>query len=243
MFKFFVVIVFLVFLCETAVNKQPGLVIKPLTNEPIKSKPDTCLECINWAIESLDIILNEILDGGIIANCGKACSGLKNPYLNTFCTLLCDALGLDEFIHILNKSDLNPLYYCQLVHMCIVEDCTEPECVKIYVHQVRPEIAPEGSRFEIETAFTIVNTAGAGMLRYEIYQNPKDPISQDYLIEHWAPRGNFTQFLAIDTKEQALKIGTWTARITFCEGMCGSKHPHTRLFDTAVANFTVTKKK
>jgi len=138
---------------------------------------------------------------------------------------------------------LDPIYYCQLLdHLCAIDDCTAPECTVIYAHEVRPLVAPYGTKFNVETYFGIVNTAGAGMLRYVYYQNPKDSQQVDLLVERYAPKGNYTQFFPLSSSELGLTPGVWTVEIYFCEGECYSKHPHSRLLDKATAKFTITKK-
>jgi len=242
--KIFIILgICLLLTCEVTPFQVEKIIRK--TNVPAKPNPiDTCRECIEFAIETLDTLLNTLLNEGLIGSCSKLCSNITNPYFNAGCNLLCDAVGLDLFIRALNKSDLDPIYYCQMLDLCAVDDCTAPVCTKIFIHEVRPETGPIGTKFLIETYFGIINTAGAGMLRYQFYQkNPKDSLYFDFLIERYAPKGNYSEIIELDSGEQGLQLGEWTAEIYFCEGECGSKHPHSRILDSAKAIFTVTKKK
>jgi hypothetical protein len=83
---------------------------------------DLCPNCINEAIGVINILLNAILDEGILANCGDLCGVVTNrtgsKALGDVCLLVCDGLGLDEFIKEIIKLDLDPIYYCEIAKMC-----------------------------------------------------------------------------------------------------------------------------
>jgi len=83
---------------------------------------DLCPLCINEAVELINVVLNIILDGGIIGSCGDLCNLVYNKTgskaLGDLCDVGCDAVGLDEFIKIIIRADIDPIYYCQLVDLC-----------------------------------------------------------------------------------------------------------------------------
>jgi hypothetical protein len=83
---------------------------------------DLCPACINEVVDLVNVIANLILDEGIIASCGKLCGAVANKTgsqaLGDICDVLCDGLGIDEFVKALIKADIDPIYYCQLVDMC-----------------------------------------------------------------------------------------------------------------------------
>jgi hypothetical protein len=83
---------------------------------------DLCPLCINEAVELINVVLNIILDGGIIGSCGELCHLVYNKtgskVLADICDVGCEAVGIDEFIKIIIKADIDPIYYCQLVDMC-----------------------------------------------------------------------------------------------------------------------------
>jgi hypothetical protein len=70
----------------------------------------------------IDILVNLILDGGIFGSCGDLCGALGNRNNSTkerdACLLVCDAVGLDEFIQLLIKTDLDPIWYCEIAKLC-----------------------------------------------------------------------------------------------------------------------------
>jgi hypothetical protein len=83
---------------------------------------DLCPYCINEAIGTINVLLNAILDGGILATCGDLCGIVTNKTgskaLGDMCEVVCDGLGLDEFIKELIKLDLDPIWYCETAKMC-----------------------------------------------------------------------------------------------------------------------------
>jgi hypothetical protein len=83
---------------------------------------DLCPECINEAVSAINVLVNLIFDEGVIGSCGDLCGALANKTgskdLGTVCTLVCDAVGIDEFIKLLLKSDVDPILYCQIAKLC-----------------------------------------------------------------------------------------------------------------------------
>ncbi len=74
---------------------------------------DLCPECMNEAVSAINVLASLIFDEGIIGSCGDLCGALANKTgskdLSTVCTLVCNALGIDEFIKLLIKSDVDPI--------------------------------------------------------------------------------------------------------------------------------------
>lgn len=85
-------------------------------------KLDLCPACMNEALELIDVILNIILDEGVMGSCGELCSAVYNKTsskaLADLCLAGCDAVGIDEFLKLVVAADIDPVYYCELVHLC-----------------------------------------------------------------------------------------------------------------------------
>jgi len=83
---------------------------------------DLCPSCINEAVELINVVANLILDEGIEKTCNGLCSAVANKtgskVLGDLCDVACLGLGIDEYIKVLIKADIDPIYYCQLVDMC-----------------------------------------------------------------------------------------------------------------------------
>lgn len=82
---------------------------------------DLCPECIQESVTIINILLNLILDEGIIQSCTALCGALANKtdvIVGDLCDVACEALGIDEFVKALVKADLDPIYYCELIDLC-----------------------------------------------------------------------------------------------------------------------------
>lgn len=65
---------------------------------------------------SLFCSINEILNDGlqdVEKGCKGICSHVKSKYLQQTCSILCDAVGLIEFVKIIKTKDFDPIYYCE----------------------------------------------------------------------------------------------------------------------------------
>ena len=83
---------------------------------------DLCQFCINEAVEVINVALNVILDEGIYQTCDELCGLVANkthsPFDGTICNLACHALGVDAFIHLIIRVDLDPIWYCEIADLC-----------------------------------------------------------------------------------------------------------------------------
>jgi hypothetical protein len=83
---------------------------------------DFCPECINEADEAISVLLNLVLNEGIVASCGDLCGALANKtgskISGIICDLACEAVGIIEFDHLLTNLDIDPIWYCQLAKIC-----------------------------------------------------------------------------------------------------------------------------
>merc|ERR1712166_515216 len=77
-----------------------------------------CSPCIQLSEQGLNILLNEILNVGVVGGCNKLCSGLKKKGSQTVCNLICDVVGMKTFVKVLNSTDLDPIYFCEELGAC-----------------------------------------------------------------------------------------------------------------------------
>ena len=108
--------------CAASSNGRSAKNYHRLDSASSKVGIDLCPACINEAVEVINVLLNLVLDEGIIQSCGDLCGALANKtgsdVLGDICDVACEAVGIDEYVHLLIKSDLDPIYYCQLVKLC-----------------------------------------------------------------------------------------------------------------------------
>jgi len=83
---------------------------------------DLCPECIQEAVEIINVLLNLVLDEGIVQSCNDLCGALANRtgsvLIGDLCDVACEALGIDEFVKALIKADLDPIWYCEIIDLC-----------------------------------------------------------------------------------------------------------------------------
>jgi hypothetical protein len=83
---------------------------------------DLCPECIQESVTIINILLNLILDEGIIGSCSGLCGALANRtgsvIIGDLCAVACEAFGIDEFVKALIKADLDPIWYCEIIELC-----------------------------------------------------------------------------------------------------------------------------
>ena len=83
---------------------------------------DVCQDCIKEAVQEINVLLNLILDEGIIHSCSDLCGALANKTNSSAagdaCLVVCNTLGIGQFIKLLEHSDLDPIWYCQIVKLC-----------------------------------------------------------------------------------------------------------------------------
>jgi len=211
---------------------------------------DVCPTCIKVAEESINILLNLILDTGIIGTCGTLCQALAkktSALLGTICDLVCDFVGIDEFIHLLERADLDPIWYCEIAKMCPVKDDGDANITKF---TILPTTGRKGTTFAIDFSYISVNGTGTGEIVVEIQTPDKIPLGAGFLNEAKKP-GSYGERISVKAEpdpqcdptqepcEQWLP-GVYNVTVQICNGECGSKHPHSAFYDTARGSFTLT---
>jgi len=214
---------------------------------------DLCPTCINEVVELINVVLNIILDEGIIKSCGELCGAVANKTGSKFagdvCDVVCEAFGIDEFIKVIIKADIDPIYYCQLVDMCPIKDDGDAKFTNFGVY---PNTAPQGTTFLLDLSFMTVNGTGTGTFTFNIV-DPKNQSSGDlYWFEEKKP-GTYPEKLEFKTYSlsdcdpskglcDAWPVGTYNVTALICNGDCGSHHPHTSIYDSRATSFVITKK-
>jgi len=211
---------------------------------------DLCPYCINEAIGVINILLNAILDEGILATCGDLCGVVTNKTgskaLGDICDLVCDGLGLDEFIKEIIKLDLDPIWYCEIAKMCPINDQSD---AKFTNFSVSPSTGNRRTKFIVDCSFATKNGTGTGMLRLSLFPPHGQTATTDLLLEAIKP-GSYIEKIPVDIFDQNYDsslglrddwpVGTYNITAQLCYGECGSQHPHSALYDTGKSSFTVT---
>jgi len=213
---------------------------------------DLCPLCINEAVEAINVILNVILDEGILEDCEKLCAFVANrtsQLVGDICELACLGVGIDEFIRLIITIDLDPILYCEMADLCPINDHGDAKYTNFGVY---PNTGPQGTTFVIDCSFKTLNGTGTTMLRVDIVDSHNETSGNDFLVEAKQP-GTYSQKIGLKTlyalncdSTQGLcddfPVGTYNVTAQMCYGECGSHHPHSSIYAVGKASFTVTKK-
>merc|ERR1711894_195025 len=210
---------------------------------------DKCNLCVNVMGQVIDNVLNIILQGGVVGGCSDLCQKVTNgnQALDVACSLLCDIVGVDEFMKLVEEADLDVIYYCELLGgTCPVKDDGD---AKITALTVTPKSGPQGT-FDIGFAYHSNNGTGTGEIVLEVETLDGIPVGSSFLHE-LAAAGDYNSTFKLKAEpdpqcdptqepcEQWLP-GQYTVKIAICNGECGSQHPHSQIYDEASASFNIT---
>lgn len=83
---------------------------------------DWCPQCINTFDDLVQVVLDVILQYGVLDTCGHLCDIVEEKtgsgVLGMLCSLGCDFVGLEEFVKLMEKTDIDPIYYCESLKLC-----------------------------------------------------------------------------------------------------------------------------
>lgn len=211
---------------------------------------DNCNLCVEFANQVIDALLQFILQVGVVDTCGDLCQAFAqkagSQALGVVCSLLCDLVGVKEFMNIIQKEDIDPIYYCEELTACPINDNGD---AKFTTFEVDPKSGPQGM-FSISFEYVSKNGTGTGEISLEVITVDGFPLGQSFLHE-LAPAGTYDGTFTLRAEpdpdcdptqgpcEQWLP-GDYTVKIALCNGECGSKHPHSAIYDESSATFTIT---
>ncbi|CAF1464454.1 unnamed protein product [Rotaria magnacalcarata] len=213
---------------------------------------DWCPQCINTYGDLIELVLDVILQYGVMNTCGELCDLVAeksgSSLLGFLCTFGCDILGIEEFVKIIDKADIDPIYYCERIKVCPINDNGDAK-FKSFV--ILPPHGPQGTTFSIDFVYVSNNGTGTGELIIAIKTVDKVPLSASFLVEAQKP-GTYGERVSVDASPdpdcdptqdecESWVPGTYNVTVLICNGQCGSHHPHTQLYDTATGLFVISE--
>ena len=205
-----------------------------------------CNPCIQFTEQGLNILINEILNAGVIGGCSKLCGGIKSKNAARACDLVCGVIGIKTFIKALNSTDLDPIYFCEKITACPKAQPSASASITSVV--AAPLAGPQGTKFDLDINFDVVNATSTGEIRIAVVGPVTTQISSSFVQMGFAP-GNFNAKITLDTttveptdQDPGVTWNNGAYQYTFelCQGECGSKHPGSIVFGHKSGNFTVT---
>ena len=202
-------------------------------------------------IDILDFALADLAaaaDAGVIGSCYKLCNAIigSGTYAWEGCNVICDAIGINVFIDIIKKADLDPIYACQLANICPVRDCTAKRCASFLNSGFIPEKIQHGFPTTFYSGLQVYNASGPGEVVFTLNGafSTENMMQRFYQPNGYTP-GTYSIKFTVTTKDDDAKALEWLpglyyAVVDVCEGVCGDLKPHTRTLAQAKANFTLT---
>jgi len=233
--------------------KKTGLQMEVSAVEPVVSAVSEqlglCSPCIQFSEQGLNVLLNEILNAGVIGGCNKLCSALKQKASKTACNLLCDVVGIKAFIKALNHTDLDPIYFCEKLGACPKGNPNAQ--AKIVNVEVSPTSGASGTKFQMQVQFQVTNATGVSEIRIAVDGPTTNPVSQGFIQQGFA-NGQFAANVSLDTTSDPFPSdpskppvmwnpGTYNYTFELCQGECGSKHPGSIDFGKKSGTFEITQ--
>jgi hypothetical protein len=208
----------------------------------IKPSPDfdICNVCVSFMEQAIENLLNIIANVGIIGGCAELCSYLPNQIEQAVCNLLCDAVGLEGFITLIQDVDPEPVWICMELRACPIVDNAKANITSL---TISPPAGPIGTKFSGEFVLQVVNQIGTGMLLWEVVP-PEGNVFGDATIVTNVKPGTYKfafQFTAKPGKHEPFVPGVYTLGVAACEGECGSKHSHSYRLSERATTFKITK--
>jgi len=188
---------------------------------------------------AIDELIQIIANVGIVGGCAAVCGLLPNPVEQVICNLACDVLGIEEFVKLIEAADPDPIYICKQLKACPINDNGK---VVIDSFNVTPAAGRVHSVFTFTATFTVINTTGTGEILLEVKPPNAPPFGEGELLESKTPGkyGFKASFRAEPSEEEPFIPGTYNCIFAVCENECGSKHPHSKIYDEAKTIFKIT---
>jgi hypothetical protein len=225
-----------------------------LLQKKIQAKLDLCPTCVSIVGQTINQLLNIILSGGVIGTCGTLCALVAQEFpqsvqqvINAGCNLLCDYEGIEEFMALVEKADLDPIWLCEEAKFCPVHDCQIPVCATFKQLRTIPEKGRMGTTFQLVGVLQVLaNQTSTGEQIVEIVTSTGDILGDGELVPGGWTAGiydlNWEVQIKNDeqTQDDPFEPGLYQVGMEICEGQCGSRHSHTRTLAKVFGNFTVT---
>jgi len=201
---------------------------------------DLCSTCVSFMDQFINQLLEYILNGGVIGSCAGLCSALPNQLEQTVCELLCDYVGITEFINLIQYEDPDPIYICQVMDLC---SYTPGGAVNITRSYATPTSGPTGTTFTIGIDYTVISATSVGTLAISIMAPDGNDLGDGEFTEGQAPgRYNIAwQLQATPSEQESFGPGVYKIQMAVCAGDCTTAHPYGGVYAVGNTQFTITQ--
>merc|ERR1719262_274210 len=132
-----------------------------------------CSPCLQLGSQGINILLNYILNAGVVGGCGELCSQLPpGGGKQSACELVCGAVGLKTFMDAIDKADLDTVYACTALGAC--EHGPDDADVKLVATNANPNPVVKGNTVEMQLG--VNSTKGSGLGSFSV--SVQGPVTQ-----------------------------------------------------------------
>jgi len=209
-------------------------------NVPGKApKFDLCPFCVNFMDNAINDLLNIILNAGVIGSCQSVCSYLPNQVEQVACNLICDYVGIEEFINFITYEDPDPIYLCQLFDICPHVDGGKANITNSFVS---PKQGAAGTTFTIEMDYTVIAQTSTGLIAVTIIPPDGFPLGDAEFEEGQTP-GSYKVSWTLDStpsENEPFSPGVYQVQVAVCAGDCTTNHAWGGVYAEANNQFSIT---
>jgi hypothetical protein len=137
---------------------------KRLDDALYKENLDVCPFCVDLMGQTLNQLLNIILNVGVLGTCSELCNYLSDygQVAVVGCNLLCDYVGVKYFIKLVDLAELDPIWMCDELRACPIHDCTAKVCADFQNTVLTPAKAHKGDNVTFSSILTVYNQTSTG---------------------------------------------------------------------------------
>jgi hypothetical protein len=199
-----------------------------------------------FSVEFFDAAVGEllqiILQQGVLGDCSELCGYLPTALEAQVCGLLCDVVGIDAFVKLIQASDPDPIASCETLQQCGFNDAA---AANITVLDVLPRTGAMGTKFTINLFFQVTDEVATGQLALNILPPAASPAmafgNANLLVN--VPAGVYSLGGTLDTSMTSSMMpwtsGQYNVIAQVCEGTCGSSWKHSKLLSQRNVAFVV----
>eukprot|EP01090_Pellita_catalonica_P007125 TRINITY_DN17736_c0_g1_i1.p1 TRINITY_DN17736_c0_g1~~TRINITY_DN17736_c0_g1_i1.p1 ORF type:complete len:263 (+),score=40.87 TRINITY_DN17736_c0_g1_i1:60-791(+) len=207
----------------------------------VGADPALCPTCVEFMSEAISELLNIIANGGVIGGCGELCSLIPLGGVEiAVCNLLCDIVGIEAFITLIDDVDPDPVWICMELDVCPINDNAAANILSLTVN---PGQGPQGTTFEIDMVYNVTNTIATGQAEFLILPPGAMPFGTGGLLVEQKPAVYRVglKFTATPSESEPFMAGKYKVQAAVCEGSCGSIHSHSKVLSVSASSFNITQ--
>lgn len=236
--------VFALFLLVTPYLASSLIVKKTVVRVPDSlvnaGKINFCDLCVNVMGEIINELLNIILNIGVIGTCAELCNYLPDKYEKDACDLICDYIGIEEFIKLVTDEDPDPIWICEEGNICPHNTNGSAIANSVYV---QPKKGPAGTKFDITFNYTVTSYTSSGGPNVIVIPVAGLPFGGGEFNDG-QPIGTYFVTFKLDStpsEQEPFIPGSYEVDAALCAGDCSGRHKWSGVYCNATTTFTITE--